>query len=74
MPSCSAFLARTRQASDFRITPSERILRWLARSVEPVDAGPLASARYLEPLAMLYIHLAFKQGWGSNSAFKVMKR
>ena len=41
---------------------------------EPVDAGPLASARYLEPLAMLYIHLAFKQGWGSNCAFKVMKR
>jgi len=41
---------------------------------EPVDAGPLASARYLEPLAMLYIHLAFKQGWGSNCAFKVLKR
>jgi predicted dinucleotide-binding enzyme len=41
---------------------------------DPVDAGPLASARYLEPLAMLYIHLAFKQGWGSSSAFKIMKR
>jgi predicted dinucleotide-binding enzyme len=41
---------------------------------EPVDAGPLASARYLEPLAMLYIHLAFKQGWGSNCAFKMLKR
>jgi NADPH-dependent F420 reductase len=41
---------------------------------EPVDAGPLASSRYLEPLAMLYIHLAFKQGWGSNSAFKMLKR
>ena len=41
---------------------------------EPVDAGPLTSARYLEPLAMLYIHLAFRQGWGSNCAFKVMKR
>lgn len=40
----------------------------------PVDAGPLASARYLEPLAMLYIHLAFKQGWGSNCAFQIMKR
>ena len=25
---------------------------------DPVDAGPLTSARYLEPLAMLYIHLA----------------
>jgi predicted dinucleotide-binding enzyme len=41
---------------------------------EPVDAGPLTSARYLEPLAMLYIHLAFKQGWGSNCAFRIMKR
>ncbi len=41
---------------------------------EPADAGPLSSARYLEPLAMLYIHLAFQQGWGSNCAFKVMKR
>ena len=41
---------------------------------EPVDAGPLTSARYLEPLAMLYIHLAFQQGWGSNCAFKIMKR
>jgi NADPH-dependent F420 reductase len=41
---------------------------------DPVDAGPLTSARHLEPLAMLYIHLAFKQGWGSNCAFKVMKR
>jgi NADPH-dependent F420 reductase len=41
---------------------------------DPVDAGPLASARYLEPLAMLYIHLAFQQGWGSNCAFKILKR
>lgn len=41
---------------------------------DPVDAGPLISARYLEPLAMLYIHLAFKQGWGSNCAFKILKR
>jgi 8-hydroxy-5-deazaflavin:NADPH oxidoreductase len=41
---------------------------------EPVDAGGLTSARYLEPLAMLYIHLAFKQGWGSNCALKILKR
>jgi NADPH-dependent F420 reductase len=41
---------------------------------DPVDAGPLTSARYLEPLAMLYIHLAVKQGWGSNCAFKIIKR
>lgn len=41
---------------------------------EAVDAGPLANARYLEPLAMLYIHLAVRGGWGSNTAFKIMKR
>ena len=41
---------------------------------EPVDAGPLVCARYLESLAMFYIHLAFKQGWGSNCAIKILKR
>lgn len=41
---------------------------------EPVDAGSLSSSRYLEPLAMLYIHLAFRQGLGSNCAFKIMRR
>ena len=41
---------------------------------EPIDAGSLASSRYLEPLAMLYIHLAFRQGFGSNCAFKIMRR
>src|SRR5436190_13434185 len=41
---------------------------------DPVDAGSLSSSRYLEPLAMLYIHLAFRQGLGSNCAFKIMRR
>lgn len=41
---------------------------------DAVDAGSLTSSRYLEPLAMLYIHLAFRQGLGSNCAFKIMKR
>ena len=41
---------------------------------DPVDAGPLRIARYLEPLAMLYIHLAVFEGWGSNCAFSIMKR
>lgn len=42
--------------------------------LEPVDAGPLVNARQLEPLAMLYIHLAVHEGWGSDCAFKIMKR
>lgn len=41
---------------------------------EPIDAGSLTSSRYLEPLAMLYIHLAFRQGMGSNCAFKILRR
>lgn len=42
--------------------------------LEPIYAGPLKNARYLEPFAMLYIHLAVRGGWGSNCAFKMMKR
>lgn len=41
---------------------------------EPVDAGPLHHARYLESLAMLYIHLAIRGGWGSNCAFQMTRR
>ena len=39
-----------------------------------VDVGGLAAARYLEPLAMLWIHLAYAQGHGPNIAFKLMRR
>jgi 8-hydroxy-5-deazaflavin:NADPH oxidoreductase len=41
---------------------------------EAADAGPLTAARYLEPLAMLWIHLAYMQGWGPNFALRVVKR
>jgi NADPH-dependent F420 reductase len=41
---------------------------------QPVDAGPLHNARHLESLAMLYIHLAVRGGWGSNCAFQMVKR
>jgi predicted dinucleotide-binding enzyme len=41
---------------------------------EPVDAGPLASARLLEPFAMLWIHLALAQGLGPRFAFKLLRR
>lgn len=42
--------------------------------MEPVDAGPLRNARYLEATAMLYIHLAIRGGWGGNCALKMLKR
>jgi predicted dinucleotide-binding enzyme len=35
---------------------------------EPVDAGPLANARYLEPLGMLNIWLGYVGGRGTNIA------
>jgi predicted dinucleotide-binding enzyme len=38
------------------------------------DAGGLAVARLLEPYAMLWIHLAIRQGFGMGFAFKLMKR
>jgi len=41
---------------------------------EPCDAGPLPMSRYLEPLAMLWIHLAHAQGLGTGIAFRLMKR
>lgn len=31
--------------------------------LQPVDAGPLRNARYLEPLALLMVQLVRKQGW-----------
>jgi predicted dinucleotide-binding enzyme len=41
---------------------------------DAVDAGPLAAARYLEPFAMTWIHLAYRQGLGRNFAFSVIRR
>ena len=41
---------------------------------EPLDCGPLRIARLLEPVAMLWIHLALGQGMGTNFGFKVVKR
>jgi 8-hydroxy-5-deazaflavin:NADPH oxidoreductase len=40
---------------------------------EPLDAGPLANARLLEPFGMLWISLAFS-GMGTNFAFTLRKR
>jgi predicted dinucleotide-binding enzyme len=41
---------------------------------EMVDAGPLSNARLLEPMAMLWIYLAVRQGMGRNIAFKLLSR
>jgi predicted dinucleotide-binding enzyme len=41
---------------------------------EPIDAGPLTSARTLEPAALLWITLALKQGLGREFAFQLLRR
>ncbi len=41
---------------------------------EAVDAGPLRQSRLLEPLAMLWITLAYSRGMGSSIAFKLLRR
>jgi predicted dinucleotide-binding enzyme len=41
---------------------------------EPIDTGPLKSARYLEPLAMLMIQLGYGQGMGTNITLNLIRR
>ncbi|HEX9943034.1 MAG TPA: NADPH-dependent F420 reductase [Thermoanaerobaculia bacterium] len=41
---------------------------------DPVDAGRLDQARLLEPLALLWIRLAYVQQMGREIAFKLMRR
>ncbi len=41
---------------------------------ESLDVGPLTQARYLEPLAMLWITMALNHGYGLNIAFKLLRR
>lgn len=40
---------------------------------EPIDAGPLTSARYLEPLAALWIELANYRGLGPDITFGLLR-
>jgi predicted dinucleotide-binding enzyme len=42
--------------------------------LEPVDVGPLSNARLLEPLALLWIDLLFRQGQPKDFAFKLLHR
>jgi len=41
---------------------------------EPQDAGPLTAARTLEPLALLWITLAYKQGLGTDFGITLVRR
>ncbi len=48
----------------------------LAESIgfEVIDAGELREARFIEPLAMLWIHLAMRGKFGSKIAVKLLRR
>lgn len=41
---------------------------------DPVDAGPLKSARYLEAMALLNIHLGYDRGMGSEIGFVLARK
>ena len=55
---------------------AKKIVHQLAEELgfDPEDAGPLKQARLLEPFALLWISLAFQQGWGRDFAFKALRR
>jgi NADPH-dependent F420 reductase len=45
-----------------------------ALGFEPVDCGPLRSARWLEPMAMLWVTMAYGLGNGPDFGFAVLRR
>lgn len=55
---------------------AKRIAHALAAAIgfDPVDAGPLTQARLLEPLALLWISLAYRQGLGRDFGFRLERR
>ena len=63
-------------ASLVRGEDSKKVVSSLAQQIgfEAVDAGPLKTARYLEPMAMLWVHLAYNEGFGLDFAFKLIRR
>ena len=48
----------------------------LARAIgfDVVDVGPLSNAALLESLAKLWVEMAFRQGYGRDFAFKIVRR
>ena len=55
---------------------AKRIVSNLAEELgfDVADTGALATARYLEPMAMLWVHLAYAEGYGPDFAIKLVRR
>ena len=55
---------------------AKKAVAGLARDIgfDPIDAGPLASARYLEAAAGLMVTLAYDVGMGTDVAIKLLQR
>jgi hypothetical protein len=55
---------------------AKAVVGGLAREAgfDVVDAGPLRISRLLEPLALLWMHLAYGQKMGTGFAFTLLKR
>jgi predicted dinucleotide-binding enzyme len=56
--------------------PAKEIVMSLVAELgfDPVDTGPLVMSRYLEPLAMLWINLAYTQQLGPDIGFALLRR
>ncbi len=54
---------------------AKKTVRMLIQDIgfEPIDLGPLTSARYLEPMAMVWILAAMKHGLGRNQALGLLR-
>lgn len=54
---------------------ARQVVMGLSRDIgfEPVDVGPLKSARYLEPMAIMIIELAYSLKMGTKIGFKLVK-
>ena len=56
-------------------TKAKQIVMQLGRDIgfDPIDAGPLRSARYLEPMALLLINLGYGLGMGTKIGYRLVK-
>ena len=54
---------------------AKQVIMQLGKDIgfEPVDAGPLKSARFLEPMGMLMINLGYDLGLGTCIGFRLAK-